>query len=178
MIEVPSRDEAFKLLHKVGCPQQVLEHVSFVSEVALQIASKCESNGVTVNIRLVEVGALLHDIGRSRTHEISHAVVGAQLARENGMPEDLIRIVENHVGAGIPRSEALRLGLPPKDYLQTTPEEKIVAYADKITKGHRRMSFEDAVNELANTLGPTHPSIERLRRLHEEIAKMMGSDYP
>jgi len=178
MSEVLSRDDALNLLREVDCSQEVIEHVTFVSQVALEIALKCERNGIRVNKHLIEIGALLHDIGRSRTHGIGHAVVGAQIVRERGLPLNLVGIVENHIGAGIPREEAEKLNLPPKDYLQTSIEEKIVAYADKITKGRRRISFEEAVNDLANSLGRTHPSIERFRRLHTEILEMTGSDLP
>ncbi len=178
MNEVPSRDEAIKLLHKIKCSQQIMDHVTFVSQIALEIASKCKRNGVAVNMDLIEIGALLHDVGRTKTHEIQHGVLGAQIARENHLSENLVRIIENHVGAGIPREEAKILGLPSKDYLQTTPEEKIVAYADKIVKGHRRMSSEEAANDLANSVGLTHPAMERFRKLHAEICAMIGSDYP
>jgi uncharacterized protein len=176
MSEVPSRDEALNLLHKVGCPKHVLEHVTFVSQLALEIVSKCQCNGVSVNKDLVEIGALLHDIGRSKTHDIRHAVVGAHIAQENSLPESLVRIIENHVGAGIPREEAEKLGLPARDYLQTSLEEKIVAYADKVTKGIRRMSFEEAARDLASSLGANHPAIERFRKLHTEVSRMMGLD--
>ena len=178
MSEVHSRDEALNLLKKIGCPPRVIEHAKFVSQVALEIASKCEGNGWAVDKKLIEIGALLHDIGRSKTHGISHAVVGAQIAREKGVQDRVIRIIENHIGAGIPREEAEKLELPSKDYLQTTFEEKIVAYADKVTNGRRRMSFEEATNDLMNSLGPDHPAIDRFRRLHEEISRMMGSDHP
>lgn len=178
MSEVPSQNESLNLLRKVGCSQEVMEHVTFVSQVALEIASKCGRNGVKVNKDLVEIGALLHDLGRSKTHGIRHAVVGAEIAREKGLPPNLVRIIENHIGAGIPQEEAEKLNLPPKDYLQTSTEEKIVAYADKMTKGQRRISFEEAVNDLTNSLGQTHPAIERFRRLHTEILEMMGSDLP
>jgi uncharacterized protein len=177
MSEIPSRDEAINLLKKIGCPQSVIEHVKFVSQVALEIASKCEQNGWTVDKKLIEIGALLHDVGRSKTHGISHAVVGAQIAKEKGVHDKVVRIIENHIGAGIPREEAEKLELPSKDYLQTTFEEKIVAYADKVTKGRRRMSYEEATNELVSSLGPNHPAIKRFRKLHEEISKMMGSDH-
>ena len=176
MSEVPSRNEALNLLRKVGCPQDVIEHTILVSKAALEIASKCERNGITLRKNLIEVGALLHDIGRAKTHGIQHAVVGARIARENGLPENLVEIIENHIGAGIPKEEAVKLDLPVKDYLQTTPEQMIVAYADKITKGRRKLSFDEAVKDLAHSVGSEHPAIERFRKLHREISKMMGSD--
>ena len=176
MCEAPSHDEALKLLRRVGCSEKVIEHASFVSDVALEIASRIEHNGRKVNRSLVEIGGLLHDIGRSKTHGIRHGVVGGQIGREKNLPDNVVRIIETHVGAGIPRGEAEKLNLPPKDYLQTSLEEKIVAYADKITKDRRRTNFEEAAHDLAMNLGDNHPAIERFRRLHQEISTMMGSD--
>ena len=54
---------------------------------------------------------MLHDIGRSRTHDIRHAQCGADLVREMGMGENLARIVECHTGAGLSADECTLLGL-------------------------------------------------------------------
>ena len=39
-----------------------------------------------VDMELVKTGALLHDIGRSQTNGIKHAVVGAELLKVRGFP--------------------------------------------------------------------------------------------
>ena len=61
---------------------------------------------------LIKKGALLHDIGRSKTHGITHAVEGAKIVREYGYPEEVQNIVERHIGAGLSEDEAIKLGLP------------------------------------------------------------------
>ena len=61
---------------------------------------------IQIDIDAVFVGALLHDIGRSKTHGIGHAVAGARIALENGLDEKLVKIIERHIGAGIPKEEA------------------------------------------------------------------------
>ena len=70
-----------------------------------------------VNTFLVKNGALLHDIGRVKTHGIEHAVIGARILKDLGYSKEIVNIVERHIGAGIPIKEAKSLGLPPKDYL-------------------------------------------------------------
>ena len=82
----------------------------------------------------MSIGALLHDIGRALSHDITHGFKGANILRKEGLPENVALIVERHVLGGFTSSEALHLGLPPKDFLPTTLEEKIVCVADKL--GH------------------------------------------
>ncbi len=55
---------------------------------------------------------MLHDIGRSKTHGISHAVEGAKIVKQYGYPEEVQNIVERHIGAGITEEESVKLGLP------------------------------------------------------------------
>ena len=127
-----------------------------------------------MDMRLVEAGALLHDIGRSRTHDVDHAIVGAEIAREMGLPEELVNIIEVHIGAGIPADEAVELGLPERHYFPETLEEKIVAYADKLIMGRREVPFETTVDSFALKLGEDHPSIDRLWALHNEMSDLLG----
>ena len=178
MSEVPSRNEALNFLYKVGCPQRVIEHSILVSRVALEIATKCERNGIDIDKELVEIGALLHDIGRSKTHGIQHAMIGARIARDHGFSDTLVKTIENHVGAGIPREEASKLNLPSRDFFPTSPEEKIITYADKISKDERKIEFKEVIQDFEINLGSNHPVIGRLKELRNEIIQMMGSEYP
>ena len=171
-----SRDDALNALKEVGCPQNVIEHCIAVSRLALRIGRMLKLMGFNVDLKLVEVGALLHDIGRAKTHDVTHGVVGAKLVRELGFPESVALIVERHVGAGIPADEAEKIGLPVKDYIPTTMEEKIVAYADKLIDGNSRVSMEETIQKFAKTLGPNHSAIRRLRVLHEEFVRMLGGE--
>jgi len=126
-----------------------------------------------VDIELVEIGGLLHDLGRSQTHSIRHGVVGAQIARDMGLPERLVLIIERHIGAGIPSKEAVSLQLPEKDYLPETLEQKIVTYSDKLVIGDRQATIDVEISRLSEELGSSHPALSRLRSLDKEIKSLI-----
>lgn len=159
-------EKEISLLKDAGCPDKVIEHVVAVARVALSIADEVK---MPVDKELIRLGSLLHDIGRAKTHGIDHAVVGAQMAAELGMDERIVRIIERHIGAGIPADETRAMGLPYKDYLPISPEEKIVAHADNLLSGSRITSFEEVLHRFKNLLGIEHPAIERFLKLHREI---------
>ena len=158
----------------MGTPSHVIEHCINVTKIALRVGSQLIFRGHDVDMRLVESGALLHDIGRSRTHDVDHAIVGAEIAREMGLQEELVGIIEVHIGAGIPADEAVELGLPERHFFAETLEEKIVAYADKLIMGRREVPFETTVDSFALKLGEDHPSIDRLWTLHNEMSYLLG----
>jgi uncharacterized protein len=165
----PMWDE--QLLIEAGCSPGVVVHCRAVSRTAVLLAEQVKR--ISVDRELVRLGGLFHDIGRSRSHDIHHAIAGVKIGRELGFPEPLLSIIERHIGAGITAAEAERLGLPKRDYLPLTPEEKIVSYADNLTKGAEAMPFEEAMERFRQVLGPGHEGIELLLRQHEEIRGWM-----
>lgn len=173
MSSLPSRPKALRTLRKFGCSEDVIRHSVVVADVAIEIAS-CINPKANVDLRLIEIGALLHDIGRSATHGVKHGSIGAEILERLSYPSSLVKIALNHVGAGIPREEAIALGLPPIDHMPTTVEEKLVCYADKLVRGSVRTSLEEALQALARDLGPKHPSLSRLQALHQEIMELTG----
>lgn len=174
MSELPSPSQAIEALNKAGCSPQVIEHCKVVSQLAVRLAKLAKDRGIDVNIDLVRVGGLLHDIGRSKTHSVDHGYVGSSIVESYGFPLAVVRIVERHVGAGISAEEAVKLGLPEKDFVPETLEEKIVSYADKLIEGRRRVSFDVALDKFAKDLGADHPAVDRLRRLHEDLIRLIG----
>ncbi len=159
-----------RTLARAGCSPDVVAHCIAVSMAAASFADRLKA---PIDRELVRKGGLFHDIGRSRTHGIDHAVVGVEIARGLGFPEPLLRIIERHIGAGITASEAERLGLPKKDYLPLTPEEKIVSYADNIVRGVDRLSFTRALERFRKILGPEHEGVGLFIKQHEEIQGWM-----
>ncbi len=153
-------------LRNAGCSEDVIEHCLTVCRLAVSIA-----DGVEINIdkNLLKRGAILHDLGRSLTQGIAHVTEGARLARELKLGQDVERIIDRHIGAGITAKEAAALGLPAKDHIPETPEEKIIAYADNLTRGKKTVSFEESLSMFKEKLGPEHPAINRMVRLHKEI---------
>lgn len=166
-------ERAIRILREVGCSPKVIKHCQAVARKAIWIAKRIRTRGYEVDLELVETGALLHDIGRSRTHGIRHGIIGAEILRRGGLGE-FARFAENHLGAGIPSVEARELGLPAKDFMPKTLEEKIVVYADKLIKGQHGTSFKEATEWFKVKLGPNHPALQRFENLHIEIQRLLG----
>lgn len=176
---LPSKDEAILLLEHAGCSASVVSHCLAVAEYAGDIAERINScsrkHGIRVDMELVVAGALLHDIGRARTHGIRHAVEGVAIARGIGLDGRLVRIIERHIGAGIDRDEASRLALPPGDYMPHSIEEKIVAHADNLLSGSGRITIQEEVMHLREK-GLDEKLIERFIHLNDEIEGLMTCD--
>ncbi len=164
-------EKALQILRDEGCSSEVIEHIKAVRDISLKIAENIAKEGHDVDLNLVEIGAILHDIGRSKTHDISHGVEGAKILREKGL-EEFAPFAENHLGAGISEKEAEKLNIPAKDYIPTSLEEKIVTYGDNLSQGKKIQSYEKALEELQEELGPNHPSLERFKDMHEELKKL------
>ena len=174
--KLPSREQALQLLRESKCSARVIKHCEAVARLAVETAQAFRQKGLNVNIALVEIGALLHDIGRSRTHTVHHAVVGAEIAKSEGLPDSVVSIIKRHVGGGITSSEAEELGWPRGDvYVPLTLEEKIVSYADKLIEKSKRVPIEVTIKQLSRGLKPE--AAERVRKLHEEITALIG-DQP
>lgn len=169
---LPTREQALQLLREVGCQDNVIKHCEAVAELALEIAKNCRDKGLNVNMPLVEAGALLHDIGRSKTHSVHHAIEGARLAESLRLPEPVVSIIKRHVGGGITPEEAEKLGWPKGDYTPQTLEEKIVTYADKLIEGSKKVSIEVTLERFSRELPPD--AVERVKRLHEEMMRIIG----
>jgi len=170
--QLPSPDEALKILKESGCAPRVIGHCKAVAELAIRIADCCRKKGFKLDIELIRIGALLHDIGRSKTHNVHHAVAGSEIARSFGLPPSVVSIIERHVGGGITADEAAELGWPKGIYVPQTLEEKIVAYADKLIEEARTVPIQRTVQKLAEQLGADHPALERVMNLHKELSRV------
>ncbi|MBU2565589.1 MAG: HDIG domain-containing protein [Candidatus Thermoplasmatota archaeon] len=166
---LPNRDKCLKMLKDAGCSEEVIEHCKTVTKLALKIAGKCNAN-----LELVEAGALLHDIGRSRTHGVMHGVEGAEIGRKFGLPDEIICIIERHLGGGISKEEAVKIGLPEKDYTPITLEEKIVCHADNLIAHDRKQTLSETIEPYVKN-GRSNIA-EKIKKLHRELSKKCGID--
>jgi uncharacterized protein len=169
---LPSREQAVELLRKNKCSSEVISHCKAVADLSVEIAVKLQNKGYKVDLNLVEVGALLHDIGRSKTHKVDHGYVGAKIVQSEGLPESVVNIVKRHVGGGITAEEAARFGWPQDVYVPQSLEEKIVSYADKRIESGRRVSIDYEIQRLSLE---HKEAAERVRKLHLEITSLLGN---
>lgn len=170
---LPTREQALQILRESGCQENVIKHCEAVTELAVEIAKACKKRGLNVNLELVEIGALLHDIGRAKTHSVHHAVTGARIGETLSLPEPIIAIIKRHVGGGITAKEAEKLGWPKDIYTPQTLEEKIITYADKLVKGSKKVPIEKTIEKFSNE-GLPPSAIKRVIKLHEEISALIG----
>lgn len=156
-----------EILKKEKTPQNVIDHSKAVLEKSLKIARNFDE----ADKDLIKKGALLHDIGRSKTHGISHAVEGRAIAEKYGYSEDVLNIIERHIGAGITKEEAVELGLPEKSYVPETLEEKIVAHADNLINGTEEVDVDFVIEKWKRRIENPDDNIKRLIKLDDELIK-------
>jgi len=169
---VLSRRQALDLLKEFCVSESVVEHVLVVADLAKKIAEDVRASGHDVDVGFVESAAIVHDIGRCRSHGIEHGVLGAELLKD--YPR-YARVCETHIGGGVGETEAAKLGLPEKDFLPETLEEKIIAHADNLVDENKVVSFEEAVREYSKKFGENHPATVKVKKLGEEVEKLRGA---
>lgn len=174
-------DSDVALLRKAGVSEDDIKHCVKVAEKALEIA---ERTGANIDMELVGRGALFHDLGKAKTHEIEHGKIGAELGKTLGLPEEITAIMEKHIRGGLAEEEARELGLPIKDYTLKTLEERIVIYADRlvdiITDGIVEIKSEQEAEERFEEIlrqypkyGKNEKTLNRYLGYHREIQKLM-----
>jgi uncharacterized protein len=172
---LPNREQSISILQKNKCSPEVIAHCQAVASLALEISEKFKAKNYPLDVELIETGALLHDLGRAKTHSVNHAIEGIQLAQTENLPEPIVCIIKRHVGAGITTKEAERLNWPKDNYIPQTLEEKIVCYADKCISGNKRIPIETTIKQLQNQ--KLDDAAKRVRKLHNEITNLLeGKD--
>jgi len=175
------QDSDIELMRKTGVSEDDIKHCLKVAEKALEIA---ERTGERLDMELVGRGALFHDLGKAKTHEIEHGKIGAELGRLLGLPQEITDIMEKHIRGGLTEEEAMELGLPIKDYTLKKLEERIVIYADRlvdiITDGIVEIKSEQKAEEQFEEILKTYPkygknekTLNRYLGYHKEIQGLM-----
>jgi uncharacterized protein len=140
---MPSTRKRYEaMLRNAGCDSAVIKHCCAVTRYALDLAG----DNPLIDRKLLKTGAMLHDIGRGQTHSIVHAQAGADMCRNFKLPEQVARIIERHTGAGLTADECTLLGLLPRDCIPRTIEEQLVAHADNMINGIKRVTIHEALS--------------------------------
>lgn len=169
-------------LRKAGVAEDDITHSVHVAEKALEIARRIGGNGI--DQELVGRGALFHDLGKARTHEMEHGKIGAELGCKIGLPREVCDIMEKHIRGGLTEAEAKELGLPVKDYTLRRIEERIIIYADRlvdiiydgIVTIRNEVEAEERFEEILRTYpkyGKNELTLNRYLGYHREIQALM-----
>jgi ribonucrease Y len=82
-----------RLRYRTSYGQNVLRHLIESAHIAGMMASELRMDSA-----LLKRCTVLHDIGKALTHEVegSHALIGAEIARKYGEPDDVVHAIEAH----------------------------------------------------------------------------------
>ena len=169
------------ILRNAGVSEEDITHCRKVAEKALEIAVRTKAD---INMELVGRGALFHDLGKAKTHEMEHGKIGAEMGKKIGLPQAVTDMMEKHIRGGLTEPEARELNLPVKDYTLRKLEERIVIYADRlvdiITDGivliKDEKEAEDRFEEILKTVskyGKNEITLIRYLGYHKEIQGLM-----
>ena len=174
------------LLRDAGMAKEDVEHSARVAGKALEIADRiAAASGTAMDRELIGRGALLHDLGKARTHAIEHGKTGAEMGRERGLPQSVTDIMEKHIRGGMSAAEAAELGLPARDYTLRSLEERVVIYADRLVDiiwdgvveiAAEKQAEDDfvAILETNAQYGKNAATMQRYLGYHQEIQGLMG----
>lgn len=118
-----NRDLCERLLSAAHTPQNVVQHCRSVAEKAYHLACPLLEAGYRLDMRLIEIGALLHDIART---EDLHAQRGAWYLGKLGYPE-IAGLILSHCDCS---AAQLR-------------EESIIFLADKMKVGTATVTIQE-----------------------------------
>ncbi len=121
--------DALDLLHEYGNGQPWVAHCMAVSEVA-HFCGEVFGQSHQIDIEFLRTAALLHDIGRYKTHDpILHGVEGYRLLNRLGYAHEAF-VCASHILYGLSSGEAAQCGLPRRDFIPSSMEERLVPLID------------------------------------------------
>jgi HD superfamily phosphodiesterase len=175
---VPGRVEAAELLLSLDPPAWFLRHARAVGEVAGWLAARIAAAGTTIDRRLVETAALLHDVDKllpadDPARSLPHGDGSAAWLTRHGHPE-LARSVAAHPVTRLIDGERYR-----RWAAFASREERVVAYADK-RAGQR---LEPMAARFASwqrrypdgwSAAELRAVLERARRLEADVCRAAG----
>jgi putative nucleotidyltransferase with HDIG domain len=153
--QIPTAAECEAILAARHVHQVVVRHARKVAEVAHRIASALLRSGLSLDLELVQAGALLHDIAKG---ESDHAGVGASILRDMEFPR-VADIVAAHTDL---------------DFSGSSLDEKALVYlADKVVRGVDLVTindrFQPALDRFRNN-PPALRSVERRLETARQVA--------
>lgn len=161
--------DSVKNLHKKYAPSQkvydlVSNHCLIVAEICLWCARKSK---LTLNIDLLIEAALLHDLGTyvlyNQQAEIInyslyklHPIIGVKILEEEGLNTQITDIIQTHLLLGVSRQEIIdnRWLMPANDYIPSTIEGRLLAYADNY---HSKKPLFNSYQTINSFLSSTLP---------------------
>jgi uncharacterized protein (TIGR00295 family) len=181
---IPTNDELFDLMSQLGFPDGIKEHSVVVKEIAMDFVKRIRGRDPNTKIdgRVVEAGALLHDIGRVKSHALDHGYRGYRILKEAKIDDRVARCALVHVLGGFTVDDIkkefpgnfkdeINISLMPQ-----TMEEKIVCFADKHAVGAMQVTVKKRFSRWFKKHGKTPfllKSRYRIMQLDKDIKALL-----
>ncbi len=124
-----TRKESMSLLAEYGQEADWTRHCFAVAKAAARVGDVIAKNR-QIDCSFLWSTALLHDIGRYITHDpLLHGVEGYKLLSKLRYEKEAY-VCASHILFGLNAAEASQLGLPARDFVPRTYEEKLVPLLD------------------------------------------------
>jgi len=158
---IPSRPQCLALIGEMEMMAHILDHSLAVCHVALVLTDHLLAAGIALDRGLVEAGALLHDITKTRSLATGedHALSGGQWLSRRGY-HAVAELVRQHV-----RLDCF-------DPAGRITEAEVVNYADKRVLHDKIVGLEDRMAYIWERYGTTLDKQERIRRLASLVEMM------
>lgn len=166
-----SRD-ARQILDLQGGRAPWVRHCEAVAEVA-SVLAQALTPACSVDLHFVWRAALLHDVGRCRTHDpILHGVEGYRILADLGYPAEA-SVCASHILYGLEADEARRYGLPARPFVPDSHEECLVPLADFLVEGDRSTTLELRFASLRARNGGEGAFLEGLGRAEQRATSYL-----
>jgi uncharacterized protein len=167
-----TRKESIQLLTRYAQGAAWVRHCFAVAEAAERLgnvlAKVCQ-----IDRSFLWSAALLHDIGRYKTHDpLLHGVEGYKLLSLLGHEKEAY-VCASHILFGLNAEEAGQLGLPDHDFMPRTIEEKLVPLVDYLIEYDQPTTLERRFSSLRKRNGENSFFLNRLDRAHESARLFM-----
>lgn len=167
---VPSLEEAYFLLKKEKVPEHIVKHSEKVALVSLFIGCFLKEAREKIDLQLLVVGALLHDIKKyeSLLTGENHAFLGYEYMKRLGYKR-IGEIIKAHIYLDIVSLDS------------SITEEEIVHYADKRVMHEKIVTLKERFEDLKKRYGKNEQvnlRLESLERLNYLIERRIFEKLP
>jgi len=156
-----SRKKALMLLRKKN-PENIVKHSIKVAEIALKIAKKLKAKGYAIDLKLIEISALLHDLDKFES--LSKGYDYAENTKE------LYRKGYRKIAKTIMNSQLDNF--LNKNLFKHSLEEIVIQYADKRVKHSKIVSLKERFKYLHKRYGVSKKIIKKLKKAEKTLQKI------
>jgi putative nucleotidyltransferase with HDIG domain len=167
-VAVPNAEEARRILAARRLPDGIVEHSEGVARVAKEAARRLAESGIPIDVGLVEVAALLHDIDKLETRggRGVHGLTGAAMLETMGFGE-LAPAVAGHPVSALLDDRRFPRGWP----------SVVVSVADKHV-AQNFLTIDERLDDMSERYPQYRAEINAARRpahaLEQELADAIG----